>query len=746
MFYKKKLLALPELGITGDMERAARNDDGTPEDVHDWHSNYVYQRMRYRYWGYFRADKWDGILRIAIWSKEGVLQDEEPSVIIFLDKENNYTTYIPRKDKWSTASLEYIYQWRMVPGPADGYHWKAGGNYISAKENKLIGKFVASVVGDYKGIGSAYAKGGCRSHLNILKDAREIVYAFQANKLNEERYARHKKETDEIDAVMNQVDDALPEDIESWVLKKGIQRQYGIMKPREKKKTYRKTLCSSCQSFFNVDKEYARVNNGYECPECRSVLTLKDWNRQKALSSADTIFILQNMKDNDGYVIRSFYAKAIWKKDDLCDTYKPCLRTFHENYRKPFGSSSSHELFAWDRYKDGTYRWCYALRRPYTYYKPDIGDGIIYPGNLKQVFASEPWVRLDLEQIFCSYHEDGSGRYTRYVWVESVIRKLIITVGIEYIQKAGLKRLLLETIYGHDAREIVNNSAKSIKDYLQIDGNNLARLKRLNGGYHMLYALQHVQKIGEKVSDETLIYISNRHISITDDLLVLRTGLSLNKAANYYVRQRNKNNWSASDFRTTYSDYLNMAEQRGMDITDDIVRLNKNMKEFHDRYVEELNAKKNREEDAAADRKFKKIRKDYKTNLKRFGYEWKKEGMVIVVPGKASDIKREGRVLHHCVGTRGYIERMNEGKSFIVFLRRKKDIDTPYYTIEVSKEGHIVQFYSAYDRQPDKDKISRLLKKWSKDVKRRADEEFAAIEAKENMKDICREQKLLATA
>lgn len=742
MFIKRQLLALPRLEIKDDMVQAAMEDEGTPEDVHNWYSNSTYQRMRYRYWGYFRADEWDGILRIAIWSKEGVLQDEEPSVIIFLDKENNYTTYIPKVNRWSAATLEYIYQWHKISPPAYGNYWKADGNYISAKENKLIGRFVASVVGDYKGIGSAYAKGGCRSHLNVLKDAREIVYAFQANKLNEKRYARHKKETDEIDAVMNQVDDALPEGIESWVLKNGIQKQYGIMKPREKNKTYRETLCSSCQNFFRIDKQYAKHNYVYECPECGTILELKDWNRQKVLSSANTIFILQNMKDKDGYVIRSFWAKAVWKKDGA---YKPSIKCFSEDFRKPFGGNN-HELFEWGKYKDGTVRWRYAQYRPYTYYKPDIGTGVVYPGNLNQVFTSELFGRMDLEQIFCSYHQDDSGSYTKHVWVESVLRRMITTVGIEYIQKAGLKRLLLETVYGHDVHAVVSKEAKNLKDYLQIDGNNLARLKRLNGGYHMLYALQHVQKTGEKVSDETLIYISNRHISITDDLLVLRTGLSLNKAANYYVRQRNKNNWSASDFRTTYRDYLNMAEQRGMDITDDIVRLNKNMKEFHDRYVEELNAKKNREEDAAADRKFKKIRKDYKTNLKRFGYEWKKEGMVIVVPAKASDIKREGRMLHHCVGTRGYIERMNKGESFIVFLRRKKDIDTPYYTIEVNKEGRIAQFYSAYDRQPDKEKISKLLKKWSKDVKRRADEEFAAIEAKENMKDIRREQKLLATA
>ena len=169
MFIKRQLLALPRLEIKADMVEAAMEDEGTPEDVHYWHSNRVYQWIRYKYWGYFRADKCDGILRIAIWSKEGVLQDEEPSVIIFLDKENNYTTYIPKVNRWSAATLEYIYQWHKISPPAYGNHWKADGNYISAKENKLIGRFVASVVGDYKGIGSAYAKGGCRSHLNILK-------------------------------------------------------------------------------------------------------------------------------------------------------------------------------------------------------------------------------------------------------------------------------------------------------------------------------------------------------------------------------------------------------------------------------------------------------------------------------------------------------------------------------------------------------------------------------------------------
>ena len=56
------------------------------------------------------------------------------------------------------------------------------------------------------------------------------------------------------------------------------------------------------------------------------------------------------------------------------------------------------------------------------------------------------------------------------------------------------------------------------------------------------------------------------------------------------------------------------------------------------------------------------------------------------------EIISEGQALQHCVG--GYAERHAEGKTTILFIRRKDNLDTPYYTLEIDdKTKHIKQYH-----------------------------------------------------
>ena len=51
-----------------------------------------------------------------------------------------------------------------------------------------------------------------------------------------------------------------------------------------------------------------------------------------------------------------------------------------------------------------------------------------------------------------------------------------------------------------------------------------------------------------------------------------------------------------------------------------------------------------------------------------------------------------------------------------MFLRKIDTPKIPYYTLEVTWEGEIKQFYAAYDRQPDKEKIKAVLAEFTKTV------------------------------
>lgn len=204
-----------------------------------------------------------------------------------------------------------------------------------------------------------------------------------------------------------------------------------------------------------------------------------------------------------------------------------------------------------------------------------------------------------------------------------------------------------------------------------------------------------------------------------------RTGLTITKAVNFFKRQEEKTKIDIDRLLLTYEDYLDMAEQRGEDITDEIISKNARFLEFHSKYLEEKNAEANKKRDDSVNKKFGNIRKNFKLNQKHFDYT--AGNYLIVVPNKASEITREGRLQHHCVGASdGYMSKMNRNETFIIFLRSVKEPDIPYYTLEVKWNGEIIQWYAAYDRKPDKEEIEQWLSKFTDKIQKRTLKEKTA--------------------
>ena len=101
-------------------------------------------------------------------------------------------------------------------------------------------------------------------------------------------------------------------------------------------------------------------------------------------------------------------------------------------------------------------------------------------------------------------------------------------------------------------------------------------------------------------------------------------------------------------------------------------------------------------------------------------YFWEDEKYMIIPAGRCEELIEEGRTLHHCVGAgTTYMDKMAAGRSWILFLRRKKELEKPYYTIEIRLEDdQILQYYSEFDRQPNKAAIKKVLDRFKQSVKR----------------------------
>ena len=181
-----------------------------------------------------------------------------------------------------------------------------------------------------------------------------------------------------------------------------------------------------------------------------------------------------------------------------------------------------------------------------------------------------------------------------------------------------------------------------------------------------------------------------------------------------------------------YLDYLRMAEESGRNIQDELIYREKRWEERHDAYLEEINIKKNKELGKEREKKFGAITEDYERNKRIFA--WKQDGACMVIPKSFRDIVTEGRKQHHCVGASDrYMASMAGRQTWIIFLRHTEDPETPWYTIETDGKK-ILQFYAAYDRQPEKDKVSAILREWMKSVRKNLEKVLKEEAAKEREK------------
>lgn len=128
-----------------------------------------------------------------------------------------------------------------------------------------------------------------------------------------------------------------------------------------------------------------------------------------------------------------------------------------------------------------------------------------------------------------------------------------------------------------------------------------------------------------------------------------------------------------------YNDYLRQCRTLKLNLHDTSINMPRNFNAAHERLSEIINYESN---------KRLRILMSGLYDSRRC-LEFVCDGYVVRQPASPEEIIHEGRILHHCVG--GYAERHAKGILNILFIRKMSDPDTPFYTMELSTEGNIVQ-------------------------------------------------------
>lgn len=518
-----------------------------------------------------------------------------------------------------------------------------------------------------------------RRYLNETGDAVNAIGTWQTN-------AMHRKEIQQIDRVMDQVTET-PVGFGQWVREEAFWKQQYIFYSAQEGKTY----CTACKQ--TIKTKMRSVHNKYiTCPACGRKVMAKSWKKQKSLRDDQTTALIQRIPE--GLIVRIFFCRKHheiendWKEKVYISETDRQLYSLNMNLMRDY----EYENFK----QTGKLRWC---RSRYAY---QMVQAVVYPGNIREVMEGTKIADAEIETML--KREKGE---------KVEIRKLLNPGdATKYLIRVGLTRLAIEDI--QMVRTRIYRKGRTAQEVLGINGDRVNRLKNLNGGEITLGWLQYEEETGIKIRQRTLERLEGKGINRRDLDTVLQCGVTPERALNYIEKQTR----AQSDTLTEWRDYLKMAKEERMDVHDDIVRMPRELHRRHNELVE----LRNKEEDEKKLKGYRKYDRQIGKHLEEAKiYLWEDKNYMIVPAAKCEELMREGRALHHCVGANDtYMKRMAAGTSWILFLRRKEDPEEPYYTIEISmKDDGILQWYSEYDRKPDRGKIEKVLKKFKESVKRK---------------------------
>lgn len=691
MLRKADLRKLPDIKPSKETLAAARSK-GIEKDYrgrkHKYMCRYILQVNRIK-----------KHLKVALFNAEWLRAGRNaPQYEIFIDiSQAQYITRENKEDgselKWREATISFLPEWSYP----QSYDVRVG----STEDTDQI------VFSALKGKGSAFMQ----------------IQHFQQHILDTRRKLAEERECAPWDADMAMVPKTTPA-FTRWLQKEALQEYYIFYRYARKAKH---GYCDYCEKTVDISGLEPRNGKNASCPECKKPISFIALGRRKRLMTRMyEAQLIQGWKD--GIVIRQFLINKNYRNIQRLEPYYSIRETVRYLYSK-----TEMKTYFWESYKNRELRWCKGQSKGWPSWTSSTGK--VYPRTIKLL------ERIDLQQkdLF-NLAMDHVKDLSVSKWIENSEDQII-----EKLLKVGLFSLFRDYFVGYLDCSMDPNETELHK-ILRIDKMRLKRLRAMDGNQYMLLWLQDEKERNTIWPDEMIRDFSLSGYTLHGGLHCFQERMSPVQIWNYLKRQYKEYGLTWDKTLGTWADYLRMADKLGMRMDLESVYKPKDVKKAHDEAVELLEAKDLKKEAANMDKRFPKVKKVY-ASLKK--YEYAEGDYCIVAPKASYDIVREGKILKHCVHSCDYYwQRMENRETYILFLRKAKSPDTPYYTLEVEPHGNIRQKRTTGDNQnKDFDDAKKFLEKWQRVIQKRLTEEDRKLGKKSNalrieeLKDIRQKQK-----
>ncbi|MDM5205346.1 PcfJ domain-containing protein [Cytobacillus kochii] len=481
---------------------------------------------------------------------------------------------------------------------------------------------------------------------------------------------------------------SVSEELKSYIINEAlIHSRYFYVKRMTS--SLQRGCCTHCKSNHVVSSDkLLKHNEIWKCEKCHSHVLVKSIGRGrgKMIDKVYVIWYEKSLIDSQAITATGYYVSMDYRGDMMGETtIIPASRYLFENGK----STMKHRNY---------------------YISETIEDGIVNYEN-GWVFASKPFSMLgkssftvNSEQSVESLKKAIEGTIFSYSQWEYYYQKNIDLVKffaafskypfVEYLMKMGMTNIVTSMVDNWNLYRCINFRGKTMEKILGLTKKEINDWKA--SGIIMTPALLSTYKWFKRRD----VKVSWQTAESCDSLITgtyykerfarLQTHLSNERIIRYAENQMKKEperHRSILNVITSWTDYLNECEELGIDVTQEKALLPNSLYRAHLKTSRSIKLKK----DEIVNQKIEKLQQ----RLKQYHFE----GTTLFVRPAVSteELFEEGEKLVHCVG--GYANRYAEGKIAILFIRKKEDPDTPFYTVELDLKANRITQCRGYDNE-----------------------------------------------
>ncbi len=484
--------------------------------------------------------------------------------------------------------------------------------------------------------------------------------------------------------------------------------------------------CSACGS---VSDERWKPGTGYEgqfvrtireprmggagtCPACGAAGEYMPQGRAKGFHRKSSYLFLGQGYGKKGMVFRYIEASKEWQLELACGEREPEMYSSGEKLRI---SEIARVYFEPGKKRQTDFH----KHNPYT--GEDFWDDCNL-GGLQNIPIREapvmPETYRNMNGTFIQYSgmEEFQGSEGA-INAADYIERYIQMPQIEMLAKMGLVRIVRELAECHYGI-VADDRAERVDAFLGIRKEHVKQLVEHKGDTDILKIMQIEKRTGQRWTDGQIEQIAETGMDCTQIMQAMgyvTMQKLLNRISRYagceYGTMCSRASARLKAVARTYSDYLGMREALGYDMGSTVYLFPRDLDAGHARMVQEYNRQEADKRILEAAERYPLIKKNYRRFRKMFYYG---DGDYIIRPARsAEEIVMEGRILHHCVGGDGYLDRHNKGERIILFLRDAAEAEMPYVTVEIDVGTlRILQWYGAHDKKPEEEVIGRWLENY----------------------------------